>query len=114
MSLPNDHFQHETKVALRIAACASTFVLLRFMGRVFTHLGNQWHMDGRREKPRVMHTGPYAVVRHPLYTNVLIHLSIAAGTFAVKIPTEASGSTVTAEYRAYMQRVPVRVIPFLW
>jgi protein-S-isoprenylcysteine O-methyltransferase Ste14 len=90
MSLSNDYFQQETKVALRIAACASTFVLLRFVGRTFTHLGNQWHVIGvrtfltkyswvedmykltapqqRREKPRVVQTGPYAVVRHPLYT----------------------------------------------
>jgi hypothetical protein len=48
MSLSNDYFQQETKVALRIAACASTFVLLRFIGRTFTHLGNQWHVIGVR------------------------------------------------------------------
>ncbi|KAG2039635.1 hypothetical protein BDR03DRAFT_859906, partial [Suillus americanus] len=134
MSLPNDYFQHKTKVVLRIAACALSFVLLRFAGRAFTHLGNQWHTVGRREKPRVVQTGPYAVVRHPLYTNVLIQqadftvmfwsyaplvgLGIIAGAFAVKIPIEASAlimqDSVAAEYRAYMQRVPARVIPFLW
>ncbi|KAG1872336.1 hypothetical protein DFJ58DRAFT_652009 [Suillus subalutaceus] len=135
MSLPDDYFQHETKAVLRIAACASTFVLLRFVGRAFTHLGNQWHAVGRREKPRVVQTGPYAVVRHPLYTNMLIQqalfavmfwsyaplagLGIVAGAFAVKIPIEASAlimedAAVAAEYRAYMQRVPARVIPFLW
>ncbi|KAG2342129.1 hypothetical protein BDR05DRAFT_886755 [Suillus weaverae] len=135
MSLPNDYFQHETKVALRIAACASTFVLLRFVGRTFTHLGNQWHTIGRREKPRLVQTGPYAVVRHPLYMNMLIQqalfvvmfwsyaplvgLGIVAGAFAVKIPIEASAlimedPAVAAEYRAYMQRVPARVIPFFW
>ncbi|KAG1884885.1 hypothetical protein F4604DRAFT_1676325 [Suillus subluteus] len=136
MSLPNDYFQDETKVVLRIAACALSFVLLGFVGRAFTHLGNQWHTIGRREKPRVVQTGPYAVVRHPLYTNVLIQqavfavvfwsyaplvgLGIIAGAFAVKIPIEASealimeDAAVAAEYRAYMQRVPARVIPFLW
>ncbi|KAG1856010.1 hypothetical protein DFJ58DRAFT_879881 [Suillus subalutaceus] len=134
MSLPNDYFQHETKVALRIAACASTFVLLRFAGRAFTHLGNQWHTIGRREKSRVVQTGPYELVRHPIYMNVLIQqalfavmfwsyaplvgLSIAAGAFAVKIPIEEAlimeDAAVAAEYRAYMQRVPARVIPFLW
>ncbi|KAG1872338.1 hypothetical protein DFJ58DRAFT_741762 [Suillus subalutaceus] len=136
MSLPNDYLQRETKVALRIAACASTFVLIGFMGRVFTHLGNQWHPAGRREKSRVVQTGPYAVVRHPLYMNMLIQhalfavmfwsyaplvcLGIVAGAFTVKIPIEASealimeDAAVAAEYRAYMQRVPARVIPFLW
>lgn len=134
MSLSNDYFQQETKVALRIAACVSTFVLLRFIGRTFTHLGNQWHVIGRREKPRVVQTGPYAVVRHPLYTQMLVQqalfavmfwsyaplvgLGIVAAAFAIKIPIEEDlimgDPAIAAEYRAYMQRVPARVIPFLW
>ncbi|KIK47479.1 hypothetical protein CY34DRAFT_229206 [Suillus luteus UH-Slu-Lm8-n1] len=134
MSLSNDYFQQETKVALRIAACASTFVLLRFVGRTFAHLGNQWHAIGRREKPRVVQTGPYAVVRHPLYTQMLIQealftvifwsyaplvgLGIVAAAFAIKMPIEEDlimgDPAIAAEYRAYMQRVPARVIPFLW
>lgn len=134
MSLSNDYFKQETKVALRIAACASTFVLVRFVGRTFTNLGNQWHVIGRREKPRVVQTGPYAVVRHPLYTQMLVQqvlsavmfwsyaplvgLGIIAGAFAVKIPIEEDlimgDPAIAAEYRAYMHRVPARVIPFLW
>jgi protein-S-isoprenylcysteine O-methyltransferase Ste14 len=134
MNLPNDYFQYETEVLLRIAACALSFVLFRFVGRTFMHLGNQWHVIGRREKPRVVQTGPYAVVRHPLYMNVLMHqallgvmfwsyaplfsLGIVAGAFAVKMPIEEAlimqDSAVAAEYRAYMKRVPARVIPFLW
>ncbi|KAG2151358.1 hypothetical protein DEU56DRAFT_777474 [Suillus clintonianus] len=134
MNLPTNYFQLETEIALRIAACASTFVLLRFIGRIFTHLGNQWHAIGRREKPKVVQTGPYAVVRHPLYTSVLIQgmlfavmswsyaplvgLGITAGAFAVKMPIEEDlimkDSAVAGEYRTYMQRVPARVIPYLW
>ncbi|KAG1822937.1 uncharacterized protein BJ212DRAFT_1331549 [Suillus subaureus] len=134
MSLPNDYFQHKTEVALRIVACALTLVLLKFVGRAFTHLGNQWHTIGRREKPRVVQTGPYGLVRHPLYTFGLIQqalfavmfwsyaplvcLGIAAGAFAVKMPIEEAlimkDSAVATEYRAYMQKVPARVIPFLW
>ncbi|KAG2342133.1 hypothetical protein BDR05DRAFT_365196 [Suillus weaverae] len=134
MSLPHNYLQHETEVALRIAACASTFVLLRFIESAFTHLGNQWHLIGRREKPKVVQTGPYAVMRHPLYTDMLIQealfvlmfwsyaplvgLGITAGAFAVKMPIEEDlimmDPAVAAEYRAYMQRVPARVIPYLW
>ncbi|KAG2039634.1 hypothetical protein BDR03DRAFT_859716 [Suillus americanus] len=134
MSLPNTYFKHENQVGLRVAACAATFVLIRFSGHTFTHLGNQWHAIGRREKPRVVQTGPYAVVRHPLYTGVLIQgllftlmswsyaplvgLGIVAGAFAVKMPIEEGlimqDPATAAEYRAYMQRVPSRVIPFLW
>ncbi|KAG2129380.1 hypothetical protein BD769DRAFT_1456279 [Suillus cothurnatus] len=134
MSLPNDYFQYETKVVLRIAACALSFVLFRFVGRAYMHIGNQWSAIGRREKPRVVQTGPYAVVRHPLYTIMLMHqallgvmfwssaplfsLGIVAGVLAVKIPIEEAlimeDSAVAAEYRAYMKRVPARTIPFLW
>ncbi|KAG2342126.1 hypothetical protein BDR05DRAFT_1001089 [Suillus weaverae] len=134
MSLPNTYFKYETEVGLRVAACAATFVLLGFTGRIFTHLGNQWHAIGRREKPRVVQTGPYGVVRHPLYTSVLIHgllfvvmswsyaplvgLGITASAFAVKMPIEEDlimqDSAVAAEYRAYMRRVPARIVPFLW
>ncbi|KAG0704284.1 hypothetical protein DFH29DRAFT_912740 [Suillus ampliporus] len=134
MGLPNNYMTQDTKVALRVAACASTILLLRFIGITFTHLGNQWHAIGRREKPKVVQTGPYAVVRHPLYRNVLIQqalfavmywsyaplvgLCIAAGGFAVKMSIEEDlimkDPAVAAEYRAYMQRVPARIIPFLW
>ncbi|KAG2127848.1 hypothetical protein BD769DRAFT_1667906 [Suillus cothurnatus] len=86
MSLPNTYFKHESQ-RTHIA-----------------YLGNQWHAIGRREKPRVVQTGPYAVVRHPLYTSVLIQgllftlmswsyvplvaLGITASAFAVKMPIE--------------------------
>jgi hypothetical protein len=46
MSLPNTYFKHESQVGLRVAACAATFLLIRFSGRIFTHLGNQWHAIG--------------------------------------------------------------------
>jgi protein-S-isoprenylcysteine O-methyltransferase Ste14 len=134
MSLPNTYFKHESQVGLRVAACAATFLLIRFSGYIFTYLGNQWHAIGRREKPRVVQTGPYAVVRHPIYTSVLIQgllftlmswsyaplvaLGITAGAFAIKMPIEEDliiqDPATAAEYRAYMQRVPARVIPFLW
>ncbi|KAG2362098.1 hypothetical protein BDR07DRAFT_1333582 [Suillus spraguei] len=134
MSLPDTYFKHEDKVGLRVAACAATFVLMRFTGRTFNHLGNQWHAIGRREKSRVVQTGPYAVVRHPLYTSVLIQgllftimswsyaslvgFCITAGGLAIKMPIEEDlimqDPGDATEYRAYMQRVPARVIPFIW
>lgn len=134
MSLPNTHFNHEIEVGLRVAACAATFVLLRVTARTLTLLGNQWHAIGRREKSRLVQTGAYAVVRHPGYASVLIQgllfavmtwsyapllaLSITAGTLAVKMPIEEDlimqDAAVAGEYRAYMQRVPARVIPYLW
>ncbi|KAG2062849.1 hypothetical protein BDR04DRAFT_1111966 [Suillus decipiens] len=46
MSIPDTYFTYENKVGLRVAACAATFVLMRFTGRTFKHLGNQWHAIG--------------------------------------------------------------------
>ncbi|KAG2352920.1 hypothetical protein BDR07DRAFT_1311947 [Suillus spraguei] len=128
MSLPDTYFTHEKKVGLRVAACAVTFLLRRFSGRIFKHLGNQWHAIGRREKSRVVQTGPYAVVRHPMYTSVLIQgllftimswsyaslwdFGLTAFCFQEDLIMQDPG--VAAEYRAYMQRVPARVIPFIW
>ncbi|KAG1884878.1 hypothetical protein F4604DRAFT_1918541 [Suillus subluteus] len=118
MSLPNTYFKHESSLDAQL-----------------THLGNQWHPIGRREKPRVVQTGPYAVVRHPavhrslliqelLFTVMswsyapLVGLGIVAGAFAVKMPIEEDlimqDPAIAVEYRAYMQKVPSRVIPFLW
>ncbi|KAG2155881.1 uncharacterized protein EDB93DRAFT_1262596 [Suillus bovinus] len=134
MSLSNTYFTHEIEVGLRVAACAATFVLNGFTRRAFTHLGNQWHLIGRREKSRIVQTGPYAIVRHPLYTSVLIQgllftlmtwsyaplvgSAIATGLSAVKLLVEEDlilqDPAVAGEYRAYMQKVPARLIPFLW
>ncbi|KAG2057816.1 hypothetical protein BDR06DRAFT_877401 [Suillus hirtellus] len=134
MSLPDTYFKHENEVGLRVAACAATFMVIRFGARVLTHLGSQWHLIGRREKSRIIQTGPYAVVRHPLYTSALIQgllftlmtwsyaplvgLGITTGASAVKVLVEEDlimqDPAVVEEYRAYMQRVPARLVPFLW
>ncbi|KAH0833414.1 hypothetical protein J3R83DRAFT_12527 [Lanmaoa asiatica] len=90
---------------LRVVACVASFSLRGLMERTFEHLGDQWHAIGRREKPRVVKTGPYAWVRHPGYSSVLLQqalwsimfwsyiplvaLGITAFAFAVKMPIEA-------------------------
>ncbi|KAG1720343.1 hypothetical protein EDB19DRAFT_1918036 [Suillus lakei] len=124
MSLPHDYFQYETEVGLRVAACASTFVVLRFVGRTSKHLGGQWHAIGRREKPKVVQTGSSVLIQGVLFTLMswsyapLVGLSITAAAFAVKMPIEEDlimkDPAIAGEYRAYMQKVPARVIPFLW
>ncbi|KAG1748692.1 hypothetical protein EDB19DRAFT_219903 [Suillus lakei] len=48
----------------------------------------------------------------------LVGLGIMTGAFAVKMPIEEDlimkDPAIAGEYRAYMQKVPARVIPFLW
>lgn len=46
MSLPDNYVSRETEVALRVAACASTFAHFRFFEYSMKHLGNQWHVIG--------------------------------------------------------------------
>ncbi|KAF9223285.1 hypothetical protein BS17DRAFT_781622 [Gyrodon lividus] len=124
----------EWRNALRLVACSATLSLRRITARAFDHLGEQWHVIGRREKPRVVQTGPYALVRHPLYATVLIQealwsimfwscvplfaLGITAGALAIKMPIEESliqqDEAIREEYRAYMKKVPARVIPYIW
>ncbi|KAF8556491.1 hypothetical protein OG21DRAFT_1506402 [Imleria badia] len=97
------------KNALRAVACVASFSLRRFTNSIFEHLGDQWHFIGRREKSRVVKTGPYAWVRHPSYSSVLLHqalwsimfwsfvplvgLGITAFAFAIKMPIEAESDS---------------------
>ncbi|KAF8442105.1 hypothetical protein L210DRAFT_3194430 [Boletus edulis BED1] len=120
--------------ALRVVACAASFALRSFLDSTFKHLGDQWHVIGRREKPRIVKTGPYAWIRHPGYSSVLLQealwcimfwshisivaLGITAAAFAIKMPIEESliqkDDAVRDEYRKYMKEVPARIIPYVW
>jgi len=122
------------KSALRVAACIASFALKRLTDRVYDHLGDQWHSIGRRERPRVIETGPYAWVRHPGYSTVLLQevlwsimfwsyaplvaLAATASAFAIKMPIEESliqkDDAVREEYRQYMRKVPARILPYVW
>ncbi|KAF8442102.1 hypothetical protein L210DRAFT_3611662 [Boletus edulis BED1] len=120
--------------ALRVVACAASFALKSLTDSAFQHLGDQWHAIGRREKPRIVKTGPYAWIRHPGYSSVLLQealwcimfwshisivaLGITAAAFAIKMPIEESliqkDDAVRDEYRKYMKEVPARIIPYVW
>ncbi|KAF8556525.1 hypothetical protein OG21DRAFT_1408886 [Imleria badia] len=122
------------KNALRLLACVGSILMKRITDSTFEHLGDQYHPIGRREKPRVVQTGPYAWVRHPLYGLALLHavlqtvifwsyvplyaLAATAAVFAIKIPIEEEviqrDAAMREEYRAYMHKVPAKVIPYVW
>ena len=73
---------------LRTAACAASLGLSAATGATINYLGKQWHYIGvsiyseliirpnldtlhicpqLREKPSIVSTGPYGIVRHPIY-----------------------------------------------
>ncbi|QRV98068.1 isoprenylcysteine carboxyl methyltransferase [Ceratobasidium sp. AG-Ba] len=87
-----------------------------------------------RERPKLVNTGPYALVRHPMYTCAimtdlalaamfwnwipLVGAAIIAPTFAIKMPMEErvilENKEVGDAYREYKKQVPWRIIPYLW
>ncbi|KAI9566927.1 hypothetical protein HD554DRAFT_1079234 [Boletus coccyginus] len=122
------------KNTLRVLACVVNISLRRISDAVYEHLGDQYHPIGRREKPRVVQTGPYAWVRHPLYAlgvlnQVLLSLMFwsyvplfaivpTVVVFGVKIRVEEEAiqrdDVVREEYRKYMRKVPSKLIPHVW
>lgn len=118
----------------RTAACVAAISLSKITGTILNYLGKQFHYIGVREKPGIVSTGPYAIVRHPLYTMVLAHQAIyavmfwsylpiivlgaTAVAFAVKIPIEEKlildSPTIGHDYVQYQKQVPFRLIPYIW
>ena len=118
---------------------AGAYVLmgLTLAGLAFTwwariHLGRLWSGSiTRKEDHRVIDTGPYALVRHPIYTGLIFAIwttaaaqATAAGllgaaliTFGLWLKARAEERFLTAElgadaYGTYRRRVPM-LIPFL-
>jgi protein-S-isoprenylcysteine O-methyltransferase Ste14 len=94
------------------------------------HLGSLWSGSvQRKEGHRIVDTGPYALVRHPIYTGLLLsalataivrgHLSglIGFALFVIGIIMKARleerflSADLGAEYAAYKARVPM-LVPF--
>lgn len=94
------------------------------------HLGALWSGSvQRKEGHRVVDTGPYALVRHPIYTGLLLsglgtaiargHLSTIVGfalvvigiTMKARLEERFLSTDLGAEYAAYKARVPM-LVPF--
>ncbi|TFK98123.1 hypothetical protein BDV98DRAFT_512770, partial [Pterulicium gracile] len=127
--------EEQAKAALRITAsvtlCCLTWVNMWIMR---TFLGAQWAAIGVREKPTIVSTGPYGLVRHPLYSIMLAieicfvimfwsYVPLVAGAivaicFAIKMPIEEElmeeDPTIGQLYKEYKKEVRARVIPLLW
>ncbi len=79
------HVPHAVTTVGPIAASAGVVICALGIGFAIwarTHLGRNWGMPmSLREGHELVTTGPYAFVRHPIYTGILL---AAAGTMLVK------------------------------
>jgi protein-S-isoprenylcysteine O-methyltransferase Ste14 len=117
---------------------ASALIVVMFLGLLLTwlariHLGRLWSSAiTRKERHRVVDTGPYAFVRHPIYTGIIMALVATAAIEATLaalagVTLICSGLWLKAraeerflmvelgpdDYGSYCRRVPM-LIPFLW
>lgn len=102
-----------------------------FMWWARIHLGQLWSSSvTRKEHHHVVDTGPYAIVRHPIYTGLLIAIVgtmlmrltivtltgsglIATGIYVkARVEEEFLRQQLGDSYDAYARRVPM-LVPFL-
>jgi protein-S-isoprenylcysteine O-methyltransferase Ste14 len=117
--------------ALFIAAVAVEIVGVAFAIWAREHLGRLWSgVVTLKEGHRIVQSGPYRLVRHPIYTGLLtafigmviargnvaalVGLALFAGGIARKIAIEESmlGERFGAEYAEYRKKVRA-IIPFV-
>ncbi len=67
------------------AALAPTGFAIAWWARI--HLGRDWSWNvARKEDQRIVDTGPYATVRHPIYTGILV-AGVATAALEAKWPS---------------------------
>lgn len=110
---------------LMIVGMVGTFYCRSYLGRYWTA------ETALQQDHRVIETGPYGVVRHPIYTSAIALYASLALIFPVWWEWAAALMVVAAYvtktgiedrflsdhlpgYPAYQQRVPFRLIPSLW
>jgi protein-S-isoprenylcysteine O-methyltransferase Ste14 len=120
-----------TSIACVLMAVIFLGLLVTWLARI--HLGRLWSSAiTRKERHRVINTGPYALVRHPIYAGII---TAVVATAAIEATLAALvGATLVCsalwlkaraeerflmvelgpdDYKSYCRRVPM-LIPFLW
>jgi len=119
---------------LRVVGVVLAVGMEIFQVSVIRTLGDQFHMIGVREKPRLVDSGAFSVVRHPMFSGAIVThfawaiafwswlpiytLPITLVSHFVKIPIEErvmeEDPELGPQYSAYKRRVPWRLIPYVW
>ena len=116
-----------------IALIGLTMVLLGYLMILYVFITNSYasRVVEVEKEQRVITTGPYAVVRHPMYVGVIFFYGvtpIALGSYWAMIPSlliipilvfrikdeEKELLENLTGYREYTQKVKYRLLPFVW
>lgn len=130
-----DHRYHWSSVPVWLIALGYVLFSLGFAGSIWVYAVNKYAEPGVRIQSdrgqKVIDTGPYAIVRHPLYLFSLILviatplalgsfwalIPVAAGTLAIVVRTAWEDRLLQEElegYTDYAARVRYRLIPGVW
>ncbi|KAG8769817.1 hypothetical protein FRC12_004719 [Ceratobasidium sp. 428] len=124
----------EVYYGLKTAGVIGTLGIAMGIASTVRNLGPHWHYIGVRERAKVVKSGPFRVVRHPMYALgllinpfsmimfwswiPLVGAGLVAAAFAIKIPMEEklmiNNKGLGKAYRGYQKEVPWRVIPYVW
>jgi protein-S-isoprenylcysteine O-methyltransferase Ste14 len=124
---------HWSSMPLWLVVLGYGLFVLGFIGSIWVYCVNKFAEPGVRIQPEqeVVDTGPYAIVRHPLYLAsffLVAGIPLALGSFWALIPvgtgslvlvvrTALEDRTLQDElggYREYAGRVRYRLIPGVW
>jgi protein-S-isoprenylcysteine O-methyltransferase Ste14 len=129
---------HRVRVTPPAAALGALGAALTLAGVAFAiwarrTLGRNWSgvVMGVREGHELVQSGPYAIVRHPIYTGLLVamlgtalitgtlpaYLGVAAGLCGILLRVAIEEELMAAEFgdahAAYRQRT-TKLVPFVW
>ncbi|HET7009346.1 MAG TPA: isoprenylcysteine carboxylmethyltransferase family protein [Anaerolineales bacterium] len=128
-----DHRYGWSNVPAAVALLAEAFIVLGFLLFFLTVRENRYasRVIEVEENQEVITTGPYAVVRHPMYLSMTLVIALwplALGSWwgflpSVLVPVLLAARIVNEErilaqdlpgYAEYLQKVRYRLLPFVW
>lgn len=130
-----DHRYHWSSVPAWLIAAGYVLLTVGMAGSVWAEAVNKFAEPGVRIQTerghRVVDTGPYAVVRHPLYVAAFFlfaGIPLALGSFRALIPAFVASAVLVVRtafedhmlqnelegYKEYAGRVRYKLIPGLW
>ncbi len=135
MALDAQRWHLSTPMPVSVNAIGAVLIIAGFLATMVVFNANSFAEPMVRlqtdRRQHVIDTGPYALVRHPMYSSSIFYLFgmplllgskwgllvvpvIIVGVSLRSIAEERKLARELPGYADYMQRVPYRLIPFVW